>query len=66
MKGLKELKKKLAYSEAIDSSRMGIVEKFPKNFPLLLQLIFFYLPLGDLKALVLVCKRWNVGERSKL
>ena len=58
---------------------MGIVDKFLKNFPTtrarnlsdfpaeLLQLIFFYLPLGDLKSLVLVCKRWNdVGERSKL
>ena len=37
--------------------------RFPAE---LLQLIFFYLPLGDLKTLVLVCKRWNVGERSKL
>ena len=73
------MKRKLAEGEEIDSSRMGIVEKFLKNFPPpttrkkslrfpaeLLQLIFFYLPLGDLKSLVLVCKRWNVGGRSKL
>ena len=38
------------------------------DFPAeLLQLIFFFLLLGDLKSFVLVCKRWNdVGERSKL
>ena len=61
---------------------VGIVEKFLKNFPPpttrsarnlseipaeLLQLIFFYLPLCDLKSAVLVCKRWKgVADNSKL
>ena len=66
-KGLKEVTRKLEEGDEIDSSTMGIVEKFLKNFPPpttsarklsdfpaeLLKLIFSYLPLGDL----LVCKR---------
>ena len=81
-KGLKEVTRKLEEGDEIDSSTMGIVEKFLKNFPPpttrsarnlsefpaeLLQLIFFYLPLCDLKSAVLVCKRWKgVAENSKL
>ena len=71
-KGLKEVTRKLEEGDEIDSSTMGIVEKFLKNFPPpttrsarnlsefpaeLLQLIFFYL---HLKSAVLVCKRWKV------
>ena len=82
IKGLKEVTRKLEEGDEIDSSTMGIVEKFLKNFPPpttrsarnlsefpaeLLQLIFFYLPLCDLKSAVLVCKRWKgVAENSKL
>ena len=82
IKGLKEVTRKLEEGDRIDSSTMGIVEKFVKNFPPpttrsarnlsefpaeLLQLIFFYLPLCDLKSAVLVCKRWKgVAENSKL
>ena len=82
IKGLKEVTRKLEEGDETDSSRMGIVEKFLKNFPPpttksarnlsefpaeLLQLIFFYLPLCDLKSAVLVCKRWkSVAENSKL
>ena len=57
-KGLKEVTRKLEEGDEIDSSTMGIVEEFLKNFPPpttrsarilsefpaeLLQLIFFYL-----------------------
>ena len=79
IKGLKEVTRKLEEGDEIDSSTMGIVEKFLKNSPPLttrsarnlsefpaelLQLIFFYL---HLKSAVLVCKRWKgVAENSKL
>ena len=81
IKGLKEVTRKIEEGGEVDSNTMGIVVEFLKNFPPpttlarklsdfpaeLLQLIFSYLPLGDLKSAVLVCKRWNdVGERSKL
>ena len=82
IKCLKEVTRKLEEGDEIDSSTMGIVEKFLKNFPPpttrsarnlsefpaeLLQLIFFYLPLCDLKSAVLVCKRWKgVADNSKL
>ena len=82
IKGLKEVTRKLEEGYRNDSSTMGIVEKFLKNFrppntrsarnlsefpAELLQLIFFYLPLCDLKSAVLVCKRWKgVAENSKL
>ena len=33
IKGLKEVTRKLEEGDEIDSSRMGIVEKFLKNFP---------------------------------
>ena len=60
IKGLKEVTRKLEEGDEIDSSTMGILEEFLKNFPPptkrsarnlsefpaeLLQLIFFYLPL---------------------
>ena len=82
IKGLKEVMRRLEEGDEIDSSTMGILEEFLKNFPPpttrsarnlsefpaeLLQLIFFYLPLCDLKSAVLVCKRWKgVAENSKL
>ena len=71
IKCLKEVTRKLEEVDEIDYSTMGIVEKFLKNFPPpttrsarnlsefpaeLPQLIFFYLPLCDLKSAVLVCK----------
>ena len=77
IKGLKEVTRRIEEGGEVDSNTMGIVEEFLKNFPHptilarklsdfpaeLLQLIFPYLPLGDL----LVCKRWkDVGEGSKL
>ena len=57
-----------------------MIEEFLKKFPLspmgrnmssfppeLLQLIFSFLPLEDLKSVVRVCKRWlDVGEASQL
>ena len=74
IKGLKEVTRKIEEGGEVDSNTMGI--EFLKNFPPpklsdfpaeLLQLIFSYLPLGDLKSAVLVCKRWkDVGEGSKL
>ena len=69
IKGLKEVTRKLEEGDRIDSSIMGIVEKFLKNFPppTTTAVNYFYLPLCDLKSAVLVCKRWKgVAENSKL
>ena len=80
VKGLEEVTKMMEEGCEVDSSALGVVQDFLKNFPLstkgrsmstfpseLLQLIFSFLPLDDLKSVVRVCKRWlNVGEASKL
>ena len=80
VKGLKEVTKMMEEGCEVDSSALGVVQDFLKNFPLstkgrnmstfpseLLQLIFSFLPLDDLKSVVRVCKRWlDVGEAFKL
>ena len=64
----------------VDFSALCLIEEFLKKFPVspksrnmstfppeLLQLIFSFLPLDDLKSAVRVCKRWlDVGEGSQL
>ena len=81
IKGLMEVTKKIEEGGEVDSNTRKIVEEFLNNFPPptttstnlshfpaeLLQLIFSYLPLVDLKSALLVNKRWKgVGESSTL
>ena len=80
VKGLKDVTKMLEEGGEVDSSALCLIEEFLKKFPLspksrnmstfppeLLQLIFSFLPLDDLKSVVRVCKRWlDVGEGSQL
>ena len=80
VKGLKDVTKMLEEGGEVDSSALCLIEEFLKKYPLspksrnmstfppeLLQLIFSFLPLDELKSVVRVCKRWlDVGEGSQL
>ena len=53
---------------SVTSTRKAAVNNVMSIFPTeLLQLVFSFLPLEDLKSVVMVCKRWQeVGEVMKL